>query len=106
FQAEDGIRDKLVTGVQTCALPISTRLAGRVVFSLGARVAEPLGLPELTHVFPRPDRFEFAALSGLGMTKARAGALAGIASAVIRSEERRVGRGGRCRGASAALDCR
>src|SRR2546425_10335338 len=26
FQAEDGIRDKLVTGVQTCALPISRRL--------------------------------------------------------------------------------
>src|ERR1041384_4942986 len=25
FQAEDGIRDKLVTGVQTCALPISIR---------------------------------------------------------------------------------
>src|SRR3989441_6437810 len=24
FQAEDGIRDKLVTGVQTCALPIFT----------------------------------------------------------------------------------
>src|SRR3989441_9757132 len=29
FQAEDGIRDKLVTGVQTCALPIS--LIGRVM---------------------------------------------------------------------------
>src|SRR5205823_8626603 len=27
FQAEDGIRDKLVTGVQTCALPICTRSA-------------------------------------------------------------------------------
>src|SRR2546425_13062528 len=27
FQAEDGIRDKLVTGVQTCALPISIALA-------------------------------------------------------------------------------
>src|SRR2546425_6070963 len=26
FQAEDGIRDKLVTGVQTCALPISASL--------------------------------------------------------------------------------
>src|SRR5205823_8960523 len=26
FQAEDGIRDKLVTGVQTCALPISLSL--------------------------------------------------------------------------------
>src|SRR5436190_9192468 len=25
FQAEDGIRDHCVTGVQTCALPISTR---------------------------------------------------------------------------------
>src|SRR5438105_7436752 len=25
FQAEDGIRDPLVTGVQTCALPICTR---------------------------------------------------------------------------------
>src|SRR2546425_6783540 len=25
FQAEDGIRDKLVTGVQTCALPIFLR---------------------------------------------------------------------------------
>ena len=24
FQAEDGIRDDLVTGVQTCALPILT----------------------------------------------------------------------------------
>src|SRR2546425_6812509 len=33
FQAEDGIRDKLVTGVQTCALPISIpswRARGRV----------------------------------------------------------------------------
>src|SRR2546425_12968564 len=29
FQAEDGIRDKLVTGVQTCALPISTRPPAR-----------------------------------------------------------------------------
>src|SRR6266404_5617363 len=27
FQAEDGIRDKLVTGVQTCALPIFAALA-------------------------------------------------------------------------------
>src|SRR5258708_9936204 len=28
FQAEDGIRDDLVTGVQTCALPISPQRAG------------------------------------------------------------------------------
>src|SRR5205823_8462622 len=32
FQAEDGIRDKLVTGVQTCALPISMQ------FPAGGRV--------------------------------------------------------------------
>src|SRR5205823_11537577 len=30
FQAEDGIRDKLVTGVQTCALPISAGSNGRL----------------------------------------------------------------------------
>src|SRR5438552_15023413 len=29
FQAEDGIRDDLVTGVQTCALPISARPSPR-----------------------------------------------------------------------------
>src|SRR5438132_7393284 len=29
FQAEDGIRDHCVTGVQTCALPISERHARR-----------------------------------------------------------------------------
>src|SRR5205823_7466036 len=43
FQAEDGIRDKLVTGVQTCALPICA--AGR---------ATPRGsLPDELHR-PRP----------------------------------------------------
>src|SRR2546425_10499541 len=31
FQAEDGIRDKLVTGVQTCALPISAVVRARFV---------------------------------------------------------------------------
>src|SRR5205823_10060493 len=34
FQAEDGIRDKLVTGVQTCALPISLT---RAKIRLGAQ---------------------------------------------------------------------
>src|SRR5699024_11344709 len=36
FQAEDGIRDRNVTGVQTCALPISGNDASR-------RVSEKLG---------------------------------------------------------------
>src|SRR5207248_5555395 len=30
FQAEDGIRDRTVTGVQTCALPISDAHGGRL----------------------------------------------------------------------------
>src|SRR2546425_10811632 len=34
FQAEDGIRDKLVTGVQTCALPIYPQ----ALFALRARL--------------------------------------------------------------------
>src|SRR2546427_9592720 len=39
FQAEDGIRDLTVTGVQTCALPIS---GGRAVLSAGEAQAERL----------------------------------------------------------------
>src|SRR5256885_8799395 len=42
FQAEDGIRDYKVTGVQTCALPIWTEVAAR---RAGGRrlVVRPLG---------------------------------------------------------------
>src|SRR2546427_7879737 len=46
FQAEDGIRDLTVTGVQTCALPISYRM-----LSVGMTEAEVLGragLPQTT----------------------------------------------------------
>src|SRR5437667_5291392 len=40
FQAEDGIRDRDVTGVQTCALPISPRGAPRREARLSARRRE------------------------------------------------------------------
>src|SRR2546426_5572720 len=33
FQAEDGIRDYKVTGVQTCALPISSTSRSTTIFS-------------------------------------------------------------------------
>src|SRR5690349_23967672 len=36
FQAEDGIRDLYVTGVQTCALPICAPVARRVLVPGGA----------------------------------------------------------------------
>src|SRR5207247_4314764 len=46
FRAEDGIRDPLVTGVQTCALPISAtpaaaRTADRGTPRQGVSIAQP-----------------------------------------------------------------
>src|SRR5205823_11816093 len=46
FQAEDGIRDKLVTGVQTCALPISGDLTKRKLFPALYSLAFRRLLPE------------------------------------------------------------
>src|SRR5687767_15419241 len=61
FQAEDGIRDKLVTGVQTCALPIlvvpsSISLAMRGEFfitSTTAVILFSLVLTSLREMIPR-----------------------------------------------------
>src|SRR6266581_5112542 len=39
FQAEDGIRDGRVTGVQTCALPISTIVPAPVFFASASTAA-------------------------------------------------------------------
>src|SRR6266487_525537 len=41
FQAEDGIRDGRVTGVQTCALPISAQLDELVWADLSALLTDP-----------------------------------------------------------------
>ena len=38
FQAEDGIRDRLVTGVQTCALPICSVVAAGAVVLEGTEI--------------------------------------------------------------------
>src|SRR5215467_7593752 len=76
FQAEDGIRDYKMTGVQTCALPISTikthhnvgGLPGKMPFALieplrdlfkdeVRQIGKELGLPAevlLKHPFPGP----------------------------------------------------
>src|SRR3989441_10582754 len=57
FQAEDGIRDKLVTGVQTCALPIS-RAATRLGVSTSALSHAIKGLEERfgVHLLARTTR--------------------------------------------------
>src|SRR5215216_7555811 len=45
FQAEDGIRDDLVTGVQTCALPISIDSAGVVLSRVFLRSVTAMPMP-------------------------------------------------------------
>src|SRR5258708_26137534 len=76
FQAEDGIRDDLVTGVQTCALPILPKPmkeepAGMGGFRPGQRVKHPK-YGEGT-VYKREGEGETAKIT-------------------VRSEERRVGK--------------
>src|SRR5687767_12731479 len=44
FQAEDGIRDKLMTGVQTCALPISKKDIHLYINSPGGSVTAGLAI--------------------------------------------------------------
>src|SRR5207237_4322132 len=82
FQAEDGIRDSSVTGVQTCALPISNARAHRA-----ERAARPLLCP--------------GERCGRARGSARARAIRGSAAIhphraeterCRRSEERRVGK--------------
>src|SRR5687767_15240445 len=51
FQAEDGIRDKLVTGVQTCALPIFLMKQGFTLLWVGWQF-DPPRRPGFVRVYP------------------------------------------------------
>ena len=86
FQAEDGIRDRLVTGVQTCALPIF--FPGHFLYSnpIEAWVTEPL--PEVTL---QKDHFCSQGARPTLAAEALEVAKMGIRT-LIRSEERRVGK--------------
>jgi AraC family transcriptional regulator, regulatory protein of adaptative response / DNA-3-methyladenine glycosylase II len=66
---------------QQITVKAATRLAGRVVSELGPAVVECGQLPGLNRAFPRPERCEVGILAGLGMPKARAAAIAGMAAA-------------------------
>src|SRR5438105_6001406 len=87
FQAEDGIRDPLVTGVQTCALPISD---GHDLIAV--RTAQRAHQEVVLH----QRRSDHAAPSAGGLREKR-GQFAGNAARPDRSEERRVGKEWRAR---------
>src|SRR2546430_9623523 len=53
FQAEDGIRDLTVTGVQTCALPICTRFLGvYIAVSRSRRASGTFDIPTVASPLP------------------------------------------------------
>src|SRR5690606_40469844 len=90
FQAEDGIRDFHVTGVQTCALPIFC-----VAMGIAALIAPQLKVLEQAYQFIQeyssfitPGVF---AIFLLGMFWKRTTGKAALVAA-LRSEERRVGK--------------
>src|SRR5216684_5477264 len=56
FQAEDGIRDVAVTGVQTCALPISPWSWASAIGPGAPVVASRLGRAETYPLWPLPGR--------------------------------------------------
>src|SRR5207245_4445511 len=96
-QAEDGIRDATVTGVQTCALPISSRRASRVARSRqAARHGPDAGdAPRLALRLAQPRPLRRGGRELRGADAERPGGPA-PRPGPGRSEERRVGEGARC----------
>jgi AraC family transcriptional regulator of adaptative response / DNA-3-methyladenine glycosylase II len=66
---------------QQITVKAATRLAGRLVATLGAPVHPKTAVEGLTHVFPRPEQFQFKALANLGLPRTRAETLVGLAEA-------------------------
>src|SRR5262249_58199633 len=97
FQAEDGIRDWSVTGVQTCALPISSALKrhdtrAAATLTAVAIVTESVNaMLEWAFQRGRPSLWAVVTLHSYSFPSGHAMA--------ARSEERRVGEGGRAGGA-------
>src|SRR5687767_15655316 len=92
FQAEDGIRDKLVTGVQTCALPIFTASYGPVARNVRQWIP---GYGDLTNVLWTSDTECDVTLTADPGFQVRLDSFQ-----MARSEERRVGKECRSRWAA------
>src|SRR5699024_11858976 len=89
FQAEDGIRDRNVTGVQTCALPICAASTVIVLVSVPSATVLMRGCPSCRR--RSPGRAPRARAGGRRGPPAAPPRPAG-ATAPRRSEERRVGK--------------
>src|SRR5207245_4968547 len=85
FQAEDGIRDATVTGVQTCALPIWPKPKRWTKQTIFPRRRKPPRSKSVT-----ASRWQQTILSASSLRKANTRA-ARRTALVLRSEERRVG---------------
>src|SRR5205823_6959484 len=98
FQAEDGIRDKLVTGVQTCALPISRSRTRRVIHF--ARICRYSGSKASTCFRATPCGSLTRRCTSISPSQVHREAAVSLQAAMawLRSEERRVGKEGRARG--------
>src|SRR5205085_7597337 len=97
FQAEDGIRDLTVTGVQTCALPIS--FIWLLSYEVAARLHVWLNTQSITGYFGSSNFFGNASCcTGVGVEPAGGVSGTSLCPALLpRSEERRVGKGCRSR---------
>src|SRR5439155_13008981 len=96
FQAEDGIRDGHVTGVQTCALPISTRWGLKVRSPTTPPATEP-SAPSESPAVPAPTE-KPAEPAPPAEPKPESNESSGSCDG--RSEERRVGKECRARGST------
>src|SRR3712207_9365660 len=83
FQAEDGIRDIGVTGVQTCALPIC-RIVLRDLYTFAGAADELIAADQ--------SRARAVAVVSALPRRARAPRVRAVAVDATRSEERRVGK--------------
>src|SRR5699024_11977390 len=98
FQAEDGIRDRNVTGVQTCALPIFAAVNATGQLTNAAVRTETVGMAQHHRLLGEG--------MAVGIARLQPDAVKGIPTDLLqplacRSEERRVGKEGSTRGAAA-----
>src|SRR2546422_10935633 len=90
FQAEDGIRDVAVTGVQTCALPITRRYG--CIWIIGTLYSSRIAVISARRRSITESSVALSALSRCRTAIAISNAKGIRDTASVRSEERRVGK--------------